>query len=83
MSVLMEEIAISKFKATCLAVMERVRKTRKPILVTRFGKPVVQVMPPPPPHQAKRKLGDMADTMQIVGDIVSPAVNAKVWEVLT
>jgi len=42
----MEEIVISKFKATCLAAMERVRKTRKPILVTRFGKPVAQVVPP-------------------------------------
>ena len=75
-------MAISKFKATCLAVMERVRKTRKPILVTRFGKPVVQVMPPPPPHQAKRTLGDMAGTMQIVGDIVSPAVEEEDWEAL-
>lgn len=36
----METIAISAFKATCLAVLERVRKTRKPILVTRFGEPV-------------------------------------------
>jgi hypothetical protein len=33
----MEEIAISKFKATCLAVLEKVRKTGKPVLVTRFG----------------------------------------------
>ncbi len=35
----MEEIAISKFKATCLAVLERVRKTGQPVLVTRFGQP--------------------------------------------
>jgi len=33
----MEEIAISKFKATCLAVLENVRKTGKTVLVTRFG----------------------------------------------
>jgi hypothetical protein len=33
----MEEIAISKFKATCLAVLERVRLTNQPIRVTRFG----------------------------------------------
>ena len=44
----MEEVAISEFKAKCLAVLERVRKTRKPILVTRFGEPVAQVVPPPP-----------------------------------
>src|SRR5207302_1891342 len=39
----MEEMAISKFKATCLAVLERVRKTKKPILVTRFGEPIAEV----------------------------------------
>ena len=42
----MEEIAISKFKATCLAVLERVRKTGKPIRVTRFGQVVAEVVPP-------------------------------------
>lgn len=78
----MEEIAISKFKATCLAVMERVRKTRKPILVTRFGKPVAQVMPPPPPPQPKRVLGDMRGTARILGDIISPAVDEEDWEAL-
>ena len=44
----MEEIAISKFKATCLAVMERVRRTRQPVLVTRFGEPVAEIVPPSP-----------------------------------
>jgi antitoxin (DNA-binding transcriptional repressor) of toxin-antitoxin stability system len=42
----MEEIAISKFKATCLAVLENVRKTGKAILVTRFGEPMAEVVPP-------------------------------------
>ena len=41
----MKEIAISKFKATCLAVLERVRKTGEPILVTRFGHPVAEITP--------------------------------------
>ena len=78
----MEEIAISKFKATCLAVLEQVRKTRKPILVTRFGKPVAQVTPPPPPRRPKHWLGCMKGTIEIRGDIVSPAVDEKDWEAL-
>src|SRR6266404_5716433 len=45
----MEEIAISKFKATCLAVLERVRKTGRPVLVTRFGEPVAELVPPHAP----------------------------------
>lgn len=78
----MEEIAISKFKATCLAVIERVRKTRKPIRVTKFGKPVAEVVPPSPESGEKAWLGAMAGTGKIAGDIVSPASEEKDWEVL-
>ena len=42
----MEEMAISKFKATCLAVLERVRKTGEPVLITRFGHPIAEVVAP-------------------------------------
>ena len=78
----MDEIAISKFKATCLAVLERVRKTRKPIRITRFGEPVAEVVPPSPKPKKKQWLGSMEGTGRIVGDIVSPASDGKDWEVL-
>ena len=73
---------ISKFKATCLSVLKRVGRTRKPIVVTRRGEPVAQVVPPPPRPRPKRWLGDMAGTMKIVGDIVAPASDENDWEVL-
>lgn len=78
----MEEIAISKFKATCLSVLERVRKTRKPVLVTRFGEPIAEVVPPSPKPKKKNWIGSMAGTGQIVGDIVAPASDEEDWEVL-
>lgn len=78
----MEEIAISKFKATCLAVLERVRKTRKPIRVTKFGEPVAEVVPPSPKAKKKRWIGSMAGTVRIRGDIVAPASDESDWEVL-
>jgi prevent-host-death family protein len=81
-SAFMEEIAVSKFKATCLGVLERVRKTGKPILVTRFGKPVAQIVPPPEPKRSKRWVGSMAGTARIIGDIVAPAVDESDWEAL-
>jgi len=74
-----EEIAISKFKATCLSVLERVRKTCKPILVTRYGKPFAQIIPHSP---RARWLGCMAGTVEIVGDIVGPAADDDEWNVL-
>lgn len=78
----MEEIAVSKFKATCLAVLKQVNRTGEPVLVTRFGKPVAEVVPPSPAAQPKRVLGDMAHTGRILGDIVSPVVDEDDWEVL-
>ena len=78
----MEQIAISKFKSTCLAILERVRRTRQPVLVTRFGVPVAQVVPPPPQPRLKRRLGSMQGTGQILGDIISPATDEDEWEVL-
>ena len=67
----MREIAISKFKATCLAVLEDVQKTRRPIRVTKFGKPVAEVVPLKP-EPRKSWLGCMAGTADILGDIVGP-----------
>ncbi len=74
----MEKMAISKFKATCLAVLERVRKTGKPILVTRFGHPIAEISPPV--VSRKIKLGGGAGTMVILGDIVGPIGDESDWE---
>jgi prevent-host-death family protein len=76
-----EKIAITKFKATCLSVLERVRKTRQPVLITRFGVPVAEVVPPSAPERPARWLGALAGTGRIVGDIVAPATEEKDWEV--
>ena len=78
----MEEIAISKFKATCLAVLEKVRKSGKPILVTRFGEPMAEIVPPPGPKKPKQWVGSLASTGKVNGDIVSPASDEDDWEAL-
>jgi prevent-host-death family protein len=78
----MQEIAISEFKAKCLAVIERVRSTKKPIRITRFGKPVAEVVPPTAVEDRKAWIGSMKNTMRITGDIVSPATDEDEWEVL-
>ena len=79
----MDMIPISKFKATCCAVLERVRRTRKPVQVTRFGEPIAEVIPPPPAPRPKRRLGDLADKAKILGDIVGPPTNERDWEALS
>lgn len=78
----MDEIAISKFKATCLGVLEKVRKTGRPILVTRFGKPVAEIVPPSLPERPASWLGSMSKKAQIRGDIVAPVADESDWEAL-
>ncbi|HXY48691.1 MAG TPA: type II toxin-antitoxin system Phd/YefM family antitoxin [Terriglobales bacterium] len=78
----MEEISISEFKAKCLALLEGVRKTKKPLRVTRFGKPVAEIVPPSPEAGPDEWIGSMKDTLKILGDIVSPVINEKDIEAL-
>ncbi len=76
----METLAISKFKATCLAVMERVRRTGKPVLVTRFGEAVAEIVPPPPPARPDDWIGSMRSTGRIADDLVAPASEESDWD---
>jgi prevent-host-death family protein len=75
-----KEVAISEFKAKCLGILEEVRKTRKPIRITRFGEPVAEVVPPTAEKTKERRLGSMAGSMKILGDIVGPTGSLDDWE---
>jgi prevent-host-death family protein len=77
----MEEIAISEFKAKCLAILERVRVTKRPIRVTRHGKPIAEVVAPSPGVNRADLMDAMKGEMKFIGDIVSPANDDDEWEV--
>ena len=68
----MKQVAISKFKAECFSLLEQVQKTRNPIRITRFGKPVAEVVPVTLTG-SRDWMGSMQDRIEILGDIVSPA----------
>ena len=71
----MQEISISEFKAKCLALLEQVSKTKKPIRVTRYGKPIAEVVPASPTKGRAKWIGSMAGRGKILGDIVSPVID--------
>lgn len=77
----MEQIAISKFKATCLALLERVKASGESLMVTKRGEPIAMITPPPPPPKAKSAFGCMKETIVIKGDIISP-IGEDDWEAL-
>lgn len=79
---IVESIAISEFKATCLAVLERVRQSGQPILVTRRGEPMAEIVPPSPAAGGGSWLGSARGTGEILGDLVAPAADPQEWEAL-
>ena len=75
-----ETISISEFKATCLARLERVRRTGQRLLITRHGQPIAEVVPPTPAAISDHWLGAAAGTGRILGDLIEPAVAPGDWE---
>lgn len=76
-----ETVTISHFKATCLALLAKVKRTGRPILVTRKGEVIAQILPPPPPEKPQSWLGSFHETGKILGDVVLPAADVTEWEV--
>ena len=77
----MEEIAISKFKATCLAVLERVRKTGQPIRVTRFGQPIAEISATIDRSKPVRRFGRHVGSMVPFSETSSgPSGHESDWE---
>jgi len=77
----MQRISVSTFKATCLQVLESVRQTGTPLLITKRGEPLAQVLPPPPRTPDASWFGCMAETGKVCGDLVEP-LGTDAWESL-
>jgi len=77
-----QTVTISRFKATCLRLLDDVNKTGKPLLVTRNGEPIALVSPPPPPKKTDRWIGSMRNQIEVRGDVIAPASDEEEWEAL-
>ena len=76
----MKTMPAGQFKARCLKVMDEVHVTREPVTITKKGRPVAKLVPAD--GQPEDIFGCLKGEIEIVGDIVSPAVPLKDWEVL-
>ena len=78
---LMKTIPANESKQTCLRLLDEVRDTGQPIVITKRGDPIAKLVP-----VAASPLGDwsgaMRGTGRILGDIVAPATDPDDWEVL-
>lgn len=78
----MVTITASEFKAKCLALMDDVLRTGESVLITKNGKPVAQLAPPPgarPPR--KDAFGLHRGRVHPIGDVDldAPALDPADW----
>jgi prevent-host-death family protein len=66
----MKKIAAGEFKAHCLTLMEDVRATREPLVITKRGKPVAKLVPAD--DDKDDFIGRLEGVFRVVGDIESP-----------
>ena len=75
----MRTINASEFKAKCLAILDEVSETGETLTILKHGKPVAQLVPPLPRAVGYPQTG-LQGMMEILGDIVEPAVEADDWD---
>jgi prevent-host-death family protein len=68
-------IAAGEFKAKCLKLLDEVAATGQALVVTKFGKPVAQIVAIP---KSETLFGAMKGSVLWEGDIISPLDDA--WE---
>ena len=76
----MKAIPAGQFKARCLRIMDEVRATREPVLITKKGQPVAKLVPAD--SQPAEIFGCLRNEIKIVGDIESPVTPLEDWDVL-
>ena len=74
----MKTIKASEFKARCLQLMNEVSETGEPLIITKNGKPVSQLVPYR--QRPSTLFGALKGSVEILGDIVSPL--DEDWEAL-
>ncbi len=72
----MRTLGITDFKAHALQVLGQVAKTREPVVVTRRGKPLAEVIPFSPDVP---RPGKLADALVFEKDIISP-LGEDMWD---
>lgn len=75
---MMKTIKASEFKARCLQLMDEVSQTGEPLVITKNGKPVSQLLP----YRRKPStvFGALKGPITVKSDILPPV--EEPWEVL-
>jgi prevent-host-death family protein len=75
----MKSIAITEFKARCLALLEDVARTGEPLVVTKRGKPLARVVASGG-AKAVYPQSRLSGTVTLHGDVVAPVLPREAWD---
>ena len=70
----MKTLAAGQFKNLCLKVLDEVAETRRPVVITKRGKPVAKLVPITAPARVKSLAGS------IVAETGDPFSTGEVWD---
>lgn len=74
-------VTATEFKAKCLSFMDQVGETQEPVLITKHGEVVAQLVAPPPTQ--KKPWLALRGTGKIRGNIVSSTLNQSDFDCVT
>ncbi|MPZ77208.1 MAG: type II toxin-antitoxin system prevent-host-death family antitoxin [Deltaproteobacteria bacterium] len=74
MSTQPKTVPAGEFKAHCLALLDKVARTRQPLIVTKRGKPVAKIVPTETLRSPK-----LSGSVKFHGNIVDPILDK--WDI--
>ena len=75
----MPTLGATQFKASCLEVLERVRRTGEAVTITKRGKPIARLVPTTDAAEAPPQKA-LLGSVEVLGDIVGPVGAPSVWD---
>ncbi len=70
-------LAAGHFKQTCLRVLDEVRESGEPVVITKRGIPVAKLVPV---EAATDWMGSMRGSATLRDDLISPAADRHEWD---
>lgn len=72
-------IGAAEFKARCLRVIDNMNKDRRPVTITKRGRPVAVLHPVELPHESPSIIGAMRGSVLAYHDPFRPAADPSDW----
>ena len=74
-----KNVGAAQFKAQCLRLIDQMARDRRPVTITKRGRPVA-ILSPLPAEPSSTLFGAMAGSVRRYDDPFSPALDPAEWD---